>query len=1223
MLLQTQILANAPGINAEVVRLVHISESNLLFILLTNSFTMAKGQSTIRCRSLGLFLLILIARTAVVSSRKQKSHDTRPKTFVNVGNDTFVEVPDDTKKGNITVRGGKTSVGKNSNNGRPVVSNKPGKSTYVNIGNDTFVLVNETQSVDAVNQNYAGANNHNSSIHADQTVIVKDSAVHTQAPTSETNASNAPHVNITLAPKSAKMPTKVATQAPTSAKHVAQVDTLVPRSAKNTTKVKATQAPTSALKPLQVPKSAKNASKVVTQAPTSAPKAAHVDTLAPNVTSKAPSQKTNRTTAHARAASPTPTLQNTTMPTQVQGASNQLDATPTNGFKATATTSAPPQGKVAWDPLGVTPTKSYISATITSDTPHGNVAWDPLGSTQTNGHAATAPTSASQGNVAWNQQSATQTLYNASSQQAVANVPSTQSQTHTPSQQVGAWAPTPVKSSTYIPPQEQSFINPHQQQVYGAQNAAATDDNGYFTSSMKGAATFPSGQLSSPPKVLPTTAPSQQLKYLHFGEHGGGWKSDSIVRQTASPSSTNYATVHPKWNPVNSSNEETITSQGQHNITIVTTRPVALQSNSSSVPSPGTLHAAASAPLSINASAVLAPTLMPAKGGQSTSAHGPVISQFMPSPTKNSSVNKLLPTSEVGKQSSFAPQPTGRSQSPTTNTSQFARFKVTSNTEHPTGNVVKMMTTHTISTTKPTNEYGYLSMKRSPTSRSSSPTSISSTGPSLPGSSNASSTATPTLLSSSTPTYSSTNARTLHPTIISGYPSTRPTALETPVPSSTPSVFPTHQAIQSQHQNQIWVYSDGVSVEAIGSTDMSTIKGEFFNTTVRVLQPFLQASIGAILTDVAVDITYYDSDTIVVSAGTTKSTAINRSFFKAEVNYHLSSASVAEIAAFTKKNATDIVESFYNGVGKDALLKQLVAEGVHLDSLTVLHNVDLNNVTGIIGSKGTYSPTQSPTKGVQMSAESPTIKTTAQAGTNTALYAGVVSGGVILLAIAAVLYTSKRTKKEGFFNNAASESIVSSLYNDSYAPPGGKVIPVRSPRGSSTAQTGKTSMSSLGSRSRIKQAALHTRNKSLRSSGSVSTLGSVPTRLNQIPERELYMDQYEEEKTEVDSLSRLEHGPDMVAAVPLTCLDPSAEPEQMVGIYPEFNIYQYSQQRFDPSSVWSVDGQSLGDGSFVSRPRRWQDVTSDATLEGLPDHESHGSTSQGRSMSGSNASMSA
>jgi len=195
----------------------------------------------------------------------------------------------------------------------------------------------------------------------------------------------------------------------------------------------------------------------------------------------------------------------------------------------------------------------------------------------------------------------------------------------------------------------------------------------------------------------------------------------------------------------------------------------------------------------------------------------------------------------------------------------------------------------------------------------------------------------------------------------------------------------------------------------------------------------------------------------------------------------------------------------------------------------------------------------------------------------------------------------------------AFESVSGSLYSDGRGPPDGKVLPVLTPKGTSTIITGKTStMSSQSSKSRIKPAAITMRKKSgYRSQGSVSTLGSLNVTLNPVYERQGLDGDSE---TEVDDLPlRMEDGPDLVATNALTCLDETASVAGMAANYPEFDVYSGVPN----SPTWSVDGLTV-DGLTIddeeeaqqqldeeNRRQRWREEANGLIERSVPGYSGY------------------
>ena len=429
----------------------------------------------------------------------------------------------------------------------------------------------------------------------------------------------------------------------------------------------------------------------------------------------------------------------------------------------------------------------------------------------------------------------------------------------------------------------------------------------------------------------------------------------------------------------------------------------------------------------------------------------------------------------------------------------------------------------------------------------------------------------------------------------------------TAVPTSLLATAPPN-SISIEEVSEMWVAAENVTVEAKGSVDLSTAQGEVFNQTVSVMRPFFEAYFGDTLKSFQLGLTFLESKTVSVQVGDSGSEALVQSYFVADVSFLISSADMDVLIEFDQAKATEVVNTFYQGESRDVLLKLLYGKGIEVESLEVytedLPSDDDATDDDETDSNGASPPTPSPTEDPEQSSEKP--ETTETKSTNAALYAGIVSGGVILVAIGAVIY-STRNSDRNFFKDAL-ESVSDSLYNDSLGgPSGGKILPVLSPRGNATARTGKSSMASSDSRSRIKPAAITLRKKKAaqQSSESVSTLGSMrfPIERRSPTINEGNVEDY-------DHLHRMENGPDLVASSASRVLTyHDADIQGLVTNYPEFDIYHQNPYA---DTAWSVDGMTLEDESLVERPRRWQDESSETGISGLPDHHSS-SNGSGRS----------
>lgn len=461
-------------------------------------------------------------------------------------------------------------------------------------------------------------------------------------------------------------------------------------------------------------------------------------------------------------------------------------------------------------------------------------------------------------------------------------------------------------------------------------------------------------------------------------------------------------------------------------------------------------------------------------------------------------------------------------------------------------------------------------------------------------------------------------------------------------PSSSPSdivlgtATPTAEVVQAEI-NEMWVVSDPITVEASGATDLQEYKQEFFDVTMKAMQQYLSAYLGEVLLQFNLKLTFLESDTEVTPVGITSGNALVKSYFIISVEYKIGSESMDVLIEFTNNWADKLVEDFFRGTAKVRLIADLEAEEMFLSGFRVIKisvndgggdppndqgedEGDFGNIPGDADSGGndpvdesTKSPTRTPTDAPSTTPEqlsdvedTPTPTTTSTS--NTALYAGIVSAGVVFIALIAVVYSSRRRKRLWF--NDAVDSVADSLYSDGLGPPDGKVLPVLTPRGVSmaTTHTTRTSLSSgsTPTRSRVKPAAIQLRGQNGKSHGSVSTLGSLNMPLRPVLERR---DNEDNESTDTeekhdDDLMRMEDGPDLLATNTLTSLDNSYSFDRMAETYPEFELYS------GVPSTWSVDGLTLEDDEEAERieqarhRRRWQDEYTDLELRGLPEHES-------------------
>jgi hypothetical protein len=390
-----------------------------------------------------------------------------------------------------------------------------------------------------------------------------------------------------------------------------------------------------------------------------------------------------------------------------------------------------------------------------------------------------------------------------------------------------------------------------------------------------------------------------------------------------------------------------------------------------------------------------------------------------------------------------------------------------------------------------------------------------------------------------------------------------------------------------------------VTVEATGPIDLATAKETFFSITMEVMQDHLNSYLGSVLEEFDMKITFHQSQTAVQPVGVTGSTVLVKSYFVLEMDFKVASDNVEVLQAFSQSKATDLVKGFFVGTARDKLLAALDEAGIRLESIRVV-NADL-----VTDGASDVAPTATPVSDAEENGQtSAGGEAQSSGGSNTLLYAGVASAGVVAF-VAVALYIAHRKRKRGWFDNAE-ESIEQSLYsNGGHGPPNGKVLPVLTPNGVSTTKTSKTSLGSsqTSTRSRVKPAALTLRNKqNVKSQGSVSTLGSFMA-LNPVLESLGFEDDGSEEK-EDEETARLRWRS--------AANDPPVSTRSNFGTnysYDGETQPSYRDQR-GQTSTWSVDGLTIDDDSEAeriiddARRRRWQDNSGASALGSLPDHGS-------------------
>jgi hypothetical protein len=392
------------------------------------------------------------------------------------------------------------------------------------------------------------------------------------------------------------------------------------------------------------------------------------------------------------------------------------------------------------------------------------------------------------------------------------------------------------------------------------------------------------------------------------------------------------------------------------------------------------------------------------------------------------------------------------------------------------------------------------------------------------------------------------------------------------------------------------VLATPVTVEASGPIDLATAKETFFNVTMAVMQDYLNSYLGPVLEEFNMKITFHQSQTSVQPVGVTGSTVLVKSYFVLEMDFKVASDSVVILQAFSQSKATDLVKGIFSGTAREKVLAALDEAGIRLESIRVV-NADL-----VTDGASDVASTTPPVSDKGETGETPASdEGQSSGGSNTLLYAGVASAGVVAFG-AVALYIAHRKRNRGWFDNAE-ESIEQSLYsNGGHGPPNGKVLPVLTPNGVSTTKTSKTSLGSsqTSTRSRVKPAALTLRNKqNIRSQGSVSTLGSFMA-LNPVLETLGFEDDGSEEKEDEETARlRWRSGAN----------DAPASTRSNFGT--NYSYDGETQQSYrGQNSAWSVDGLTIDDDSEAeriiddARRRRWQDNSGASALGSLPDHGS-------------------
>jgi hypothetical protein len=409
-----------------------------------------------------------------------------------------------------------------------------------------------------------------------------------------------------------------------------------------------------------------------------------------------------------------------------------------------------------------------------------------------------------------------------------------------------------------------------------------------------------------------------------------------------------------------------------------------------------------------------------------------------------------------------------------------------------------------------------------------------------------------------------------------------------PYPTSGPSPSPMEQEAvipKSVPQGStLWLTADPVNLQAVGSVDVNLVRQPFFQHVETLMKPYMMKHVGEILKNFELNIEFLPPKTRSIPVGVTGSQFRTVSFFDVLVKMEISSENVDDLTFFQDEQATAAVASFFRGMSLSALITSLNQASIRIDAilhaelsmeehLANLHHVDEGpQVSDPFEKVQGNDPLESVIK--------PETNKDDKKDKAAALYAALVSGGAVLVAIMlAILYNRRRQRR--FKIHYPGDSEEGSLFTDSDV-------------------------------STIKPAAITLRNKSGDDNSVLSNMSPlyhqsvarkpgfpiVPPRMPFEP------DLVGEEKEE------LEHASEFVntGSSALTCLDGAQPVDHLSMNYPEFDMYSSIPQ--SPSPAWPADGvtipysYSVDDEEYQKERKRWHDEADDLALIHIPDQRS-------------------
>jgi hypothetical protein len=372
-----------------------------------------------------------------------------------------------------------------------------------------------------------------------------------------------------------------------------------------------------------------------------------------------------------------------------------------------------------------------------------------------------------------------------------------------------------------------------------------------------------------------------------------------------------------------------------------------------------------------------------------------------------------------------------------------------------------------------------------------------------------------------------------------------------------------------------------------GDFDPKQEEAGFFEVIQTSFNLYCQAFIDKLLDEF--DITVMFMEDLTQSNTTGASGLPITSWCEVNVTFMIGSEIETDLDAFTVDKATQFVSRFFLSSQKTRLINGMGQAGIDLDDIQPFYVLP-DDVQEKLKADS------------EQTKDEPMTQQSSSDGSKSALFVAVASGGVIFLALGAVLVSNRRRTRNMNTYGKESHTGDGSSYSDGSA---SQAVSFVSGQGTSE----------------VLPAALHVRNKRERERqlmmSSNSTVSSYRTTETACLSKKTKTAGEAFDGTAAYStgqgvhetaLVRLEDGPELVASGALTCLDGDESVGALNEAYPEFDLYQTNASP-PPSPVWSVDNFSnaspySAEEDYLVARRRWHDEANDLELIALPDNES-------------------